>query len=194
MPPRSLFGHTELRNLDVQLHGIFGSHRTHHSGFRRRDPLHVPKMPPVRAKAKRARITSISHGEESGYSSAPLHQCVFVLFLCVVYALSVLVFLPGHGTNERVFFVFVGRTNQNYRIEYPAAFLLEVASSITEVLQGPPDIAGIRGRGRPRCISTLLENEVKGVGCLHVVSTSSQTCCVVEMFWGFTVISAAILV
>lgn len=50
---------------------------------------------------------------------------------------------------------------QNYRIEYPSAFLLEVASSMTEVLQGPPDIYEGQGKGRVRCISTPLENEVR---------------------------------
>lgn len=50
---------------------------------------------------------------------------------------------------------------QHYRIEYPAAFLLEVASSMTEVLQGPPEIYEGRGKGPVRCISTPLENEVK---------------------------------
>lgn len=49
---------------------------------------------------------------------------------------------------------------QNYRIEYPSAFLLEVASSMTEVLQGPPELFDGRGKGRVRCISTPLENEV----------------------------------
>lgn len=49
---------------------------------------------------------------------------------------------------------------QDYRVEYPAPFLHEIAASITEVLQGPPELLGVRGRGRPRCISTLLENEV----------------------------------
>ena len=53
----------------------------------------------------------------------------------------------------------VGR--QNYRIEYPSAFLLEVASSMTEVLQGPPEIYEGRGKGRVQCISTPLENEVR---------------------------------
>lgn len=38
---------------------------------------------------------------------------------------------------------------------------MEVASSITEVLQGPPELMGARGKGRVRCISTLLENEVR---------------------------------
>lgn len=53
---------------------------------------------------------------------------------------------------------------QNYRIEYPAAFLLEVASSMTEVLQGPPEMHELyagNGKGRVRCISTPLENEVR---------------------------------
>lgn len=50
---------------------------------------------------------------------------------------------------------------QHYRIEYPAAFLLEIASSMSEVLQGPPELHEGRGKGRVRCISTPLENEVK---------------------------------
>eukprot|EP00752_Nemacystus_decipiens_P001840 g1774.t1 len=54
---------------------------------------------------------------------------------------------------------YVQLMDENYRIEYPSAFLLEVASSMTEVLQGPPDIYEGQGKGRVQCISTPLENE-----------------------------------
>ncbi|CAM9212486.1 unnamed protein product, partial [Ectocarpus sp. 12 AP-2014] len=57
---------------------------------------------------------------------------------------------------------YVQLMDENYRIEYPAAFLLEVASSMTEVLQGPPEMHELyagNGKGRVRCISTPLENE-----------------------------------
>eukprot|EP00903_Cladosiphon_okamuranus_P008054 g7768.t1 len=54
---------------------------------------------------------------------------------------------------------YVQLMDENYRIEYPSAFLLEVASSMTEVLQGPPEIYEGQGKGRVQCISTPLENE-----------------------------------
>ncbi|CAM9317037.1 unnamed protein product, partial [Laminaria digitata] len=54
---------------------------------------------------------------------------------------------------------YVQLMDETYRIEYPAAFLMEVASSMAEVLQGPPEQFDGRSKGRVRCISTPLENE-----------------------------------
>lgn len=59
--------------------------------------------------------------------------------------------------------------SQDYRIEYPAAFVLEVAASMTEVLQGPQEVDEGGVRGRIRCISTQLENEVSHVESITVM-------------------------
>lgn len=67
-------------------------------------------------------------------------------------------------------------TSQDYRIEYPAAFLLEVAASMTEVLQGPQEVDEGGLRGRIRCISTQLENEVCYVKTFIQLIASGKKC------------------
>ena len=79
---------------------------------------------------------------------------------------------PQFISSPRLPVVFCSCSIQNYRIEYPSAFLLEVAASMVEVLQGPPDVHDGRGRGRVRCISTPLENEVRHALLILIVGVS----------------------
>ncbi|CAM9376579.1 unnamed protein product, partial [Discosporangium mesarthrocarpum] len=54
---------------------------------------------------------------------------------------------------------YVQLMTESYHVEHPEAFLFEVASVMTDVLQGPDPQGMGRAKGRARCISTPLENE-----------------------------------